>query len=206
MANTIQNVDHIRIQDTFVQDGLDYLPESLKKGNIQAVINIDLQRWKLLEGILYDLAINRLLANATGIYLDDIGARYQIYRNGLDDDNYRATLFLRTGEAQKHGTRSDIISVLSQLLGEGTVQTYKGDNYRFDVAVSSPCFNVATTGEDIANLMPLVTDLRVVDGLGIPFVFDEDDTGEGFGFSDDTSVPSKGGRLYFSSYYSTYDI
>src|SRR5574343_508647 len=157
MATTIQNVDHIRIQENFVQDGLDYLPESLKKGNIQSIINIDLQRWKLLEGILYDLAINRLLSNATGIYLDDIGARYQIYRNGLDDDNYRATLFLRTGEA-------------------------------------------------IANLMPLVTDLRVVDGLGVPFVFDGDESGEGFGFSDDTSGPSKGGRFYFSSYYSTYDI
>lgn len=202
----IKNVDHIQINPVFVQEGLDYLPEALKKSNIENIINIDLQRWKLIEEVLYNLAVNRILANATGIYLDDIGARFQIYRNGLDDDSYRATLFLRTGEAQKHGTRSDIISVLQQLLGDGTVYTYKGDNYRFDVAVTSPCFDVETTGEDIAALMPLVTDLRVVDGYGEPFVFDDDEDGLGFGISEDNEVPSSGGRLYFTAYISQPDI
>lgn len=202
----IKNVDHIQINPDFVQQGLDYLPEALKKSNIENIINIDLQRWKIIEGVLYNLAVNRLLANASGVYLDDIGARFQIYRNGLDDESYRATLFLRTGEAQKHGTRSDIISVLQQLLGEGTVYTYKGNNYRFDVAVSSPCFDVATTGEDIEALMPLITNLRVVDGYGVPFVFADDEDGEGFGFSTDTGIPSSGGRFYFNAYNSTYDI
>lgn len=202
----IKNVDHIQINPDFVQQGLDYLPEALKRSNIENIINIDLQRWKIIEDVLYNLAVNRLLANSSGVYLDDIGARFQIYRNGLDDESYRATLFLRTGEAQKHGTRSDIISVLQQLLGEGTVYTYKGNNYRFDVAVSSPCFDVATTGEDIAALMPLITDLRVVDGYGVPFVFDGDEDGEGFGISDDIEIPSAGGRLYFSAYASQADI
>ncbi len=202
----LKDVDHIQINPDFIQAGLDYLPESLKKNNLEKILTIDFERWKTIEGVLYDLAVNRLLAEASGFYLDDIGARFQIFRNGLDDDSYRATLFLRTGEAQKHGTRSDVIAVLQQLLGEGTVYTYKGNNYRFDVAVSSPCFDVTTTGEDIASLMPMITDLRVVDGYGVPFVFDGDNDGEGFGFSIDNDIPSSGGRFYFNAYNSTYDI
>lgn len=200
------DVDHIKIKEDFVSEGLNYLPEVLQKPNITNVLQIDLDRWKVIDDTLYYLAVNRLLATATGVYLDDIGARFQIYRNGLDDENYRATLFLKTGEAQKHGTRPDIISVLKQLLGPESIFTWKGDNYRFDVAVTSPCFDLATTGEDIAALMPLITNLRVVDGIGIPFVFDGDEDGEGFGISEDTSVPTGGGRLCFRSYTSTYDI
>lgn len=202
----LKNVDHIQIKENFVQEGLDYLPEALQKPNIQKILQIDLERWKVIDDTLYQLAIRRLLSEATGVYLDDIGARFQIFRNGLDDDDYRATLFLKTGEAQKHGTRSDIINVLYQLLGTESVFTWKGDNYRFDIAISSPCFNLSTTAEDIAALMPLITNLRVVDGIGVPFVFDGDDDGEGFGVSDDTSIPTGGGRLMFTSYISTYDI
>ena len=202
----ILDVDHIKIKENFIQEGLDYIPEALQQPNISKVLQIDLERWKVVDDTLYFLAVNRLLAEASGIYLDDIGARFQIYRNGLDDDNYRATLFLKTGEAQKHGTRSDIINVLYQLLGTESVFTWKGDNYRFDIAINSPCFNLASTAEDIAALMPLITNLRIVDGLGVPFVFDEDNDGEGFGISEDTSVPNEGGRFCFTSYYSTYDI
>lgn len=202
----LRNVDHIQIKENFVQEGLDYLPEALQKPNIQKVLQIDLDRWKVIDDTLYQLAVRRLLTEATGIYLDDIGARFQIFRNGLNDDDYRATLFLKTGEAQKHGTRSDIIGVLYQLLGTDSVFTWKADKYRFDVAISSPCFNLATTADDIAALMPLITDLRIVDGIGIPFVFDGDSDGEGFGITDDMSVPTGGGRLMFTSYKSTYDI
>lgn len=202
----LKNVDHIQIKENFVQEGLDYLPEALQKPNIQKILQIDLERWKVIDDTLYQLAIRRLLSEATGVYLDDIGARFQIFRNGLDDNDYRATLFLKTGEAQKHGTRSDIINVLYQLLGTESVFTWKGDKYRFDIAISSPCFNLSTTAEDIAALMPLITNLRIVDGIGVPFVFDGDDDGEGFGISDDTTIPTDGGRLMFTSYISTYDI
>lgn len=202
----LKDVDHIQIKENFVQEGLDYLPEAIQKPNIQKVLHIDLERWKVIDDTLYQLAVRRLLSEATGIYLDDIGARFQIYRNGLDDDDYRATLFLKTGEAQKHGTRSDIINVLYQLLGSESIFTWKGDKYRFDIAISSPCFNLATTAEDVAALMPLITDLRIVDGIGFPFVFDGDDDGEGFGISNDTSLHPEGGRLMFTSYKSSYDI
>ena len=202
----LKNVDHIQIKENFVQEGLDYLPESLQKPNIQKILQIDLERWKVIDDTLYQLAVRRLLAEATGVYLDDIGARFQIYRNGLDDDDYRATLFLKTGEAQKHGTRSDIINVLYQLLGDGAIFTWKGDKYRFDVAINSPCFNLTTTANDIAGLMPLITDLRVVDGMGVPFVFDEDPDGEGFGISNYSGAPVSWGGLMFTAYTSTYDI
>ena len=93
----LKDVDHIQIKENFVQEGLDYLPEAVQKPNIQKVLQIDLERWKVIDDTLYQLAVRRLLSEATGIYLDDIGARFQIYRNGLDDDDYRATLFLKTG-------------------------------------------------------------------------------------------------------------
>ena len=184
-----KNVDHIQLSPTFVEDNLSYLPEALQKDLLSKFVQVELDRYKVVDDTLYYLAINRLLANATGTYLEDIGARFQIYRNGLDDESYRATLFLKTGEAQKHGTHTDIISILYQLLGEGTVYTYKGNNFRFDVALSSPCFDVNTTAEDIANLTPLVTELRIVDGLGYPFGFDGDDDCGGFASVVDVTTP-----------------
>lgn len=177
----LENVDHIQKNPTFVEDYLSYLPEALQKEKLSKFIQVELDQYKIIDDTLYDLAVNRLITNASGIYLDDLGARFQIYRNGLDDDSYRSVLFLRTGEAQKHGTRPEIINILRKLLGDESVSTYKGYKYRFDIAMSSPCFDPNSTAEDIANLMPLVTDLRIVEGLGVPFGFDGDDESGGFG-------------------------
>lgn len=204
-----ENVDHIQLNQDFVKNNLDYLPEALQKELLSKFISAELDRYKIIDDTLYYLAVNRLLANATGVYLDDIGARFQIYRNGLDDEGYRATIFLKTGEAQKHGTREDIIGVLQQLLGDGTIYTYKGNNFRFDIAITSPCFDTNTTAEDIANLMPLVTDLRVVDGLGYPFGFDGDDDCGGFGSVADTGIDfnfKEVGSFYSIRYQSFADL
>lgn len=175
------NVDHIQKKPTFVVDYLSYLPEVLQKELLSKFVQVELDQFKIVDDTLYDLAMNRLISNASGTYLDDIGVRFQIYRNGLDDDSYRTVLFLRTGEAQKHGTRPEIIVILRKLLGSESVLTYKGHNYRFDIAISSPCFDSNSTAADIANILPLITDFRLVEGLGVPFGFDGDNTVGGFG-------------------------
>lgn len=208
-ALNLKPVDHIQLNPDFIQTYLDLLPEGLREGTLEQFIGVEVERYEIVQNALYQLAVGRLLSEAKGAYLDDIGARFQIYRNGLDDDEYRATIYLKTGSSQKHGTRNEIVQILENLFGVGSVDTYKGNNFRFDVAVSSPCFGSTATAEDIAELMPLVTDLRVVSGLGVPFGFDGDSKSGGFGSIHDIGPDfdiGVTGSFYSLEYKSDYDI
>lgn len=208
MSENLVDVNHIQKNPTFVEDYLNYLPEALRQELLSKFVQVEIDRFKLVDDTLYDLAVNRLISNASGIYLDDIGARIQVYRNGLDDNSYRSVLFLKTGEAQKHGTRPEIISVLRKLLGQYAITTYKGYNFRFDVAINSPCFDSKSTADYIVDFMPLVTDLRVVAGQDIPFGFAGDDIAGGFGSvtGENNADEDHIGGFFSLVYKSNYDI
>ena len=191
MADNIKDVNHIHPLDNFVTDGIDYLPGDFlrEKDNLVKFLTVYLERLKTVDQMLVNLAEGRLLENAGGVNLDEIGRQVGIERNGLSDMNYRAIITILLASTAKHGTRPEVIETLKQLFGEENFTTYKGDNYRFDINIFETCFEVETAIQEIQDMLPLPTYLRLVKSEGIPFGFNNDQYALGFG---SVSVPRTG--------------
>lgn len=183
MADNLKDVNHIHPLPDFVQGGLDYLPGDFlrMKENLVKFLSVFLERLKNIDEMYVDLSENRLLRNATGVNLDELGEQVGIARDGLSDMNYRAIITILLASAAKHGTRSQVIETLSQLFGVGNFSTYKGDNYRFDINVSKTCFELETTLQEIQDMLPLPTHLRLTSSQGTAFGFAGDNSAGGFG-------------------------
>lgn len=179
----LKDVNHIHPLPNFVQDGFDYIPSGIFDGkdNFQTTLRILLERLEFIDKKMVELAELRTTLNAEDAVLDEIGRQLGIYRNGLNDPEYRAVIMILTGTNAKSGTRADIISTLKQLFGDDGVTTYKGYNYRLDINIFNTCMEVTDILQQIVEMLPLVTHLRVVENDGYPFGLEGD--AQAFGFA-----------------------
>lgn len=123
---------------------------------------------EILDKAIIYLGKARLLANATGAYLDEIGDKLGVDRMSASDDQYRAILQLRAYRVASAGTRPDIISLFSKFSGlsEADVSTYVGKNKTFDVAFYEECLNSTTALDEIVKLFPVVSNYRLISKAG----------------------------------------
>ncbi|UTC25217.1 hypothetical protein P7_027 [Pectobacterium phage vB_PcaM_P7_Pc] len=179
----LKDVNHIHPLPDFVKGGFDYVPSDIFTGkeNFEKTLRILLERLEYIDQKMVELAELRTTLNAEDTILDEIGRQLGIYRNGLNDPEYRAVIMILTGNNSKSGTRADIISTLKQLFGDDGVTTYKGENYRLDINIFNTCVKVTDILPQILDMLPLVTHLRVVENTGYPFGFFGDS--QAFGFS-----------------------
>ena len=184
----------IKPLDSFVSEVINYLPDYLRKDNLVKFMTVFLDRLEALDNSFIQLAEYRLLVNAQGVVLDDIGTQIGLYRNGQSDDDFRTILLIRQASAGKGGTRPQVEEALQNLFSATNWELYKGDNYRIDLYASSPCFELENIVEDIVELFPIITQLRIVetDYLNMGFGFEGDEDAGGFGSSNDESASEAG--------------
>lgn len=190
----MSNSNFIVPLDSFVDEVINYLPDYLKKDNLVKFLTIFLDRLEALDNAWIELAEYRLLVNAQGVVLDDIGKQMGLYRNGQSDDDFRTILLIRQAAAGKGGTRPQVEETLQNLFGTTNWSLYKGTNYRIDLYASSPCFDLVNISEDIVETFPIMTQLRIVetDYLNMGFGFEGDEDAGGFGSSNDESASEAG--------------
>ena len=184
----------IKPLDSFVSEVINYLPDYLRKDNLVKFMTVFLDRLEALDNSFIQLAEYRLLVNAQGVVLDDIGTQMGLYRNGQSDDDFRTILLIRQAVAGKGGTRPQVEEALQNLFSATNWSLYKGTNYRIDLYASSPCFDLVNISEDIVETFPIMTQLRIVetDYLNIGFGFEGDEDAGGFGSSNDESASEAG--------------
>ena len=132
-----ESVDHLTYWDTINEDIKNLLIDDFKSSeNMVKLVYIISSHKEILDQAIIYLAKARLLANATGVYLDQIGEKLGVDRQSATDDQYRAILQLRAYRVASTGTRPDIIKIFSKFSGlsESDVNTYIGKNKTFDVA------------------------------------------------------------------------
>ena len=197
------STNYIKPLDDFVIGGVSLLPDYLKHDTLEAILTIFLNRLKVVEDSAITMAEFRLLANAEGTYLDEIGSQMDIPRNGQNDDDYRTILLIRQAAAGKSGTRSQIAGTLDSLFSSTDWSIYKGYNYRIDVYASTPCFELSSVVDDLIEIFPVMTNMRVVETeySGSMFGFEGDEESSGFGSSNDPSSTEAGmlGKLVYST-------
>ncbi len=184
----------IKPLDSFVSEVINYLPDYLRKDNLVKFMTVFLDRLEALDNSFIQLAEYRLLVNAQGVVLDDIGTQMGLYRNGQSDDDFRTILLIRQASAGKGGTRPQVEEALQNLFSTTNWSLYKGTNYRIDLYASSPCFDLVNISEDIVETFPIMTQLRIVetDYLNTGFGFEGDEDAGGFGSSNDESASEAG--------------
>ena len=94
----------IKPLDSFVSEVINYLPDYLRKDNLVKFMTVFLDRLEALDNSFIQLAEYRLLVNAQGVVLDDIGTQMGLYRNGQSDDDFRTIILIRQAAAGKGGT------------------------------------------------------------------------------------------------------
>ncbi|UGV21631.1 hypothetical protein [Cronobacter phage EspYZU12] len=200
MADYLKDVNHIHTLPDFVEGGIDYLPGDFlkEKENLVKFLKVYLERLKAIDEMWVNLSEGRLLKNATGVNLDEIGNQVGIERNGLSDMNYRAIIIILLASAAKHGTRPEVIDTLNQLFGTGNFTTYKGDNYRFDINISKTCFELETALQEIQDMLPMPTHLRLTESSGMAFGFAGDKYALGFGSVHSGSRTGEGGLAHLT--------
>ena len=179
--------DFINAEDDFVEAAIAALPDYLNKPNTQNMLRIGLERLKDVETALIDLAEGRLIENASGVILDDIGEQLNKPRNGLSDSSYRSSLNIYQASLNNSGTRSEANETLSSLFPDSSYFLYKGKNYRIDLYAKSECFEVDTLPDEIKDIFPVITHLRILELplAGLAFGFDGDINSGGFASSTD---------------------
>ena len=184
----------IKPLDSFVSEVINYLPDYLRKDNLVKFMTVFLDRLEALDNSFIQLAEYRLLVNAQGVVLDDIGTQTGLYRNGQSDDDFRTILLIRQAAAGKGGTRPQVEEALQNLFSATNWSLYKGTNYRIDLYASSPCFDLVNISDDIVETFPIMTQLRIVetDYLNMGFGFEGDEDAGGFGSSNDESASEAG--------------
>lgn len=201
----VKDINHIHPLPEFVQGGLNYLPSEFldDRVNFVSTLTIFLERLKAIDDAAVNLAEKRTLLLAEGVNLDEIGHQLGIYRNGLGDNEYRAVIIILSGNTAKSGTRGEVISTLKQLFGEEGFTTWKGHNHRFDINITSSCFDVDDVISQIIDMLPMPTHLRVVESMGQAFGFNNDPGTAGF--SSVSRVASEGAGGISSVVYTSDD-
>jgi hypothetical protein len=91
------------------------------------------QRFQMAEDIFYALYTQTNLANAIGATLDRWGVLLETPRGGLDDNLYRANLYLVIIEYVSKGSIETLIQIYSQLTGASKVILFELFPARFQL-------------------------------------------------------------------------
>lgn len=159
------DVNHIYTPTTFVQESKDrILSQFGKSTNLQNVIEIESERWKLLDEAVVGLATGKLIDNATGSVLDEIGVRLGVSRFDATDDEYRVAIKVRAYSRNNTGTRADIVDSLSRFTGTDStfIDIYQGNEKRLDLIFFEGCFDRDTGTVEVIKLLPLVTNYSIL--------------------------------------------
>lgn len=149
-----------------------------------------------IEDTILDLIEIRKVENATGPFLDDIGAKVGQPRQGFDDDFYRILIYVKMIENISEGQPSMII-VAAQLVFGSTIIHYQNLGLASVGLMFNGTFPPVPPSFIYTNLERILMAGVSLDFLAMPlpgidvddlFSFEGGTTGKGFGDLDDPSV------------------
>lgn len=169
MAN---DVNHIVTKDIASEVRELDLVQFSDSENCIKLLNVVSAQKQVMWDCFVQLAEGFLIDNAEGAQLDIIGKIMGVVRTSEDDDMYRLILKIRGYRSRTHGTRVEIIDILSRFTGvdASLIESYKEDYKAVTLAFFSGCLTPNAAAQEIRNLLPVVTSYRLIVKYGTPFV------------------------------------
>lgn len=152
------DVNHIKDNPDFVEEAKELsLYQFNNSPNIQAGIEISAERWKTLYTLLNELATGRLLENAQGVVLDNIGESIGLPRTDADDDQYRVAIQLRAYARNINNDLDSMLDIIARYTGVPVeeISVYKGyfKTYKFQIVTP---FLTEEALQEIIRLFPVL--------------------------------------------------
>lgn len=199
--------EYINKSEEFASEGVALLPmQFYNKENITKLSQIACSRLQDMHNRIVDVATKRLLENATGEQLDEIGRQMNIYRlQEQTDEQYRSMIYMFIYAQISESTRDEIVALLKLFTGGQAVWLYRGFGTVVDVIIYSWCVGTQDFADVIAGLFPINTDLRIcTHGRGHYFGFEGGgEFVKGFGTTDEEQGYELSGGGISSLIYST---
>lgn len=126
-----------QITDHAVRAVARLLAQLRNKPNVESWVEIFADQVQALETVFFEISTARILANASGIQLDRIGAIVGEDRNGLDDDAYKIRINARIAINRASGTADEILNVFNVIWpGAYVLQEYQPAAFTLDCATA----------------------------------------------------------------------
>lgn len=189
-------VDYIEQNPDLLTETKDLLLSQFELStNIQGLVSVAVAAFQEVERSAVELAVERLLVNAVGAQLDEIGGQLGVSRLTATDEQYRSAIKIAGRSRHSAIDRDSLVELLSLISGNDVTDIYKGVAHYVDLSMIAYCIDPALTGPQIQDVFPLNTKLRVVAKEGTPFGFDGDSGAEGFGAYPSDDGYGNGGRF-----------
>jgi hypothetical protein len=109
------------------------------KDRLRKLCEILADEVQLTEDVIFQVLVNSLLENATGVILDEYGNIFDHLRGSLGDDDYRKALSAVMAAHQSDGTAKEVIYLASTLIGVAVkYQVYPLAHYRLEYEIGTP--------------------------------------------------------------------
>lgn len=178
MAEILQPANHIYPDPDFITDGVLELPAFLReKENYTKLVEWYCARWDNLDKEVVKLAYLRLLENASGKILDDLGERIGLERHNQSDVEYKALIKLRSFRQTVGDSRKDIVTLLKILFFGETPFITKGSNNFIEVIIPENCLADEDVANQLEDMFPINVNLWVTQTDADPFYLIDEKTG-----------------------------
>ena len=147
------------------------LDQFVNSSNLNNLIEIFADLGLRRQRELVDLAEGRILLNAEGEQLDEIGRQLSLPRYSSTDEEYRTRLLLASKKRSADITRSEIVEIVAIASGDSSPNIYLGNKHRVDITVLSACITGTAGARQIKKYMPINTALKIIGVAGVYFGF-----------------------------------
>ncbi len=157
------SVNQIKVEDDFVKDALAEFPK--KQQGQEAFIKLaewSAQGWKNLDDEVVKLGYMRLLDNAEGVLIDNIGDLFGMSRGAQTDESYRANIKLRSLRQVTDGSRDDVVDLMRIMFSGQTPLIYKGIRGFMEITVPTNCLDSTALSLELESMLPATTNLWVM--------------------------------------------
>ncbi len=112
---------------------------TVNKDRLRKLVELFADQVQLTEDVIFEVLVNSLLENATGVILDEYGLIFDHLRGSLGDDDYRKALSAVMAAHQSDGTAKETINIASTLIGVAIrYQVYPLAHYRLEYEIGTP--------------------------------------------------------------------
>lgn len=182
----------------YVQSSRDLVLDQFKdKENFTKLLDLFIEAEEDFQKLIVGIGAIRLLENAEGAWLDEIGSQLGVARLSQNDDSYKANILATTRSILNAVTRDNIVEILQDITADSEVTIYRGGNI-VEISIFEGCFDNIQSMEAINRFFPVLTFLRIISRSRSTLIFDDPSTGFGNALDNDSnpSGSSFGGLVY----------
>jgi hypothetical protein len=179
----MSTANKIQLVSNRIELAKDLLLQQFKnKPNINALLEVLVNRLQELENNLNDIQQVRTLENAYGRWLDDIGEEAGVSRGDYMDNDYKTAIKIAYARRSSSASVDDILRIVMLLTNDDEVTIINPYPYYLELCGFLWCVKDSTDGlRSIAKLFPINTGIRIITTGTNPFTLDKEGSGIGQG-------------------------